>query len=727
MKNKLDKLIDEAYFEELLTLPPEYVNTDKLTMKVLDRLDLDDKDALQHKTDNDSNIVEFQQKKRQVWKTAVIAAALILVSGASIFAGSRLINLSAENIVVPVESSESSSLNPLTNAPSQNGQTSGNTPSVDNSVPFFEGVENAIDSITTDVNQSISADGVTLTLDTVTMDDNFVDAVFTAKYSDPVDLGDIFADETASKSIQTLWFTPGFWMCIGEDPNPGKGNVIPQTDPPQGTFIDDSTLRVTARFQLPDVYDDNVDIYFRTATLTNAEGRDVVGQMNAESDNNIFVYQASVDKSAAKPYIKAAEPKEYTFNTVDGVKKLTLKKLIFSPLGTLISYEFPQDNYSNAALKDAMAINNLYIEDDLGNVANLYSDMGRSTQFEDYQMYELLGLSPDAESITVTPIISNPGGFSENRIYSMDGIEGQRIEVNPFGGYIVKRVSIKENRIEFEVTPYGRVHLGGFGIDFVMDDEDALPPENLKASTENTYDSATGNYTYALTYYTAAESQIRDIKSFYVHYDGGIALDENAAITIPLSYKYPENYQSKAANTSVQKNTIPSEEDSIIETSSEISDQDESDQSVESNVLSDPLPDNSPIPQSFVNTASSAQYPGGTVYIAPATPEMKEKYSKVSELAVDINGIEFIIWTDSSVSDFSLFEVETNFDDLSMSQGNMIANYPEFSTPLLAKLATPETVPLHGISFVSSDGTTHRYTLEMNGRGDGPSTVLAEW
>lgn len=543
MNNRFDKLVDEAFIDELVNLAPEPVNKEKIAKNVFTKLNLPEaceEPAETERTEPAGKMITLPSQKkmgRKRIRLLLVAAVLLILCAMGVQAAGEFLKQSRNDIkyFAGAGSGVQSAVSDT------DGNAASNTHDTKEPV-FHQGLDTIIQDLNTPVGQSLSYGGVTITLDTIAVDSNFANVFFTAEYDKPIDFETIFPDSFPGKSYedgiypdysQLMTFAPNAWLNIDADAQPGTFWASSW----DGYFVDDRTIRFSYRYILPDTYPDEITAYIRMYSVRNADGDELLGQTDVTLDGNPFTFQVFLDKAAENPYCKTVQPGDYVFRTKNGAETLSLQKLMISPFGTVMGYAVEQDETTERARIIGMQADYLYMEDNLGNVVDLYINpvLGRPMA-NGMHMVELLYVSPEAQSLTLIPLTENPGGVSESREYHVEGIAGQILETSSLGGYTVKDYRVTDGSIEIDLEPYGRASIAAAGGSLSFNTEDLITMAGSRSGMiREQYNRETNILTYAVDYYAATQEELKNVKTFTLYYNDMFELDREAAVTLPLT------------------------------------------------------------------------------------------------------------------------------------------------------------------------------------------------
>lgn len=400
------------------------------------------------------------------------------------------------------------------------------------------GMKTALEAYNAAVGQSVTDAGITLTLDNIAACGNSINAFYTMKSEKSMNLASyqIYADGVTPQWI-ALQRAAGLVRYKIETPEQETlcENYAQALDYHK---IDDNTLqfmtRIASSQMLPDKF--TLDISF-------ARPLETEGKWN---------FSVPVDLTDVK---KAAQisAQDIKFATQDGEKVLALNYLTTSPFGTIISQKstVTLNGKEIVPIEGRISAQNCLLTDNLGNTL-FYVDArtGMSNGADADFALEYAGISPDATSVTFTPV-----RFDAEKAQAQPAAEqfktfdvtavGTKIATSEIGGYEFKDYRVEGNTVSFVLQPYGYV-TGGFD---VMIQDDAVTRifsevTNDKGETERVQhtglinfkqDYKTGECTYAVSYYAATEEELKNIKTFQFYTPIGFSLDTAAAVTLPLS------------------------------------------------------------------------------------------------------------------------------------------------------------------------------------------------
>lgn len=491
--------------KELLALEPVEYNADAVKRKTFARLGLATGAGRAAPAGGQSapalRAAKGGRPRRGVLRVAAIAAALMLVLSTAVYAATVIYSMMQQDVDFF--------------AP----QPAASTP-VDG--PTYHGaLAMDIEQYNAAVGQSVTDNGKTVTLDTVAVDDNFINAFFTIAYDSAIDL-DAAVDGPYPAWHKLKRLAPNFVLMVDGQALEGGFSTADEYDP---YMADGSTVKMMVRWvvptQLPDVF---------TIALRGEEFDLATGDSSAITGR--FDFELTVDKSASAAATRAAKPGQYKISLEGGDYTLDLNKLALTPFGGAFTVN---GHWAGDELNPDPAYlmpEDFYITDDKGNVVQTFWNNVVASGSAHYAL-ELLGAAPDARSITLTPIRDKTSyDDGEMRTYAVTDI-GAKIPLSSLGGYTLEDYVVEGSRVSLVLRPYGRCNYFAGG--FVLADDDVTLAEGRSGLANQQIDRKTGLLTYSVDYYAATPEELQSITAFNVWYEGVWELDEAAALTLPLA------------------------------------------------------------------------------------------------------------------------------------------------------------------------------------------------
>ena len=518
---KMSDLMNDAYKDELLNLEPVDVDSDAIKNNVFEKLNLStqtDQATQNNVTEIDAYITKSQERRKNVrakprrktMRTVVIAVALVLVCSSAVYAASELLGMNKQDV--------------------DYFDKSGTGTTEVNSATYLGELEESVEEFNATVGESMTENGRTVTFDSVSVDDNFINGFFTITYDEPIDLN-LNTDEFYPAYSKLRDIIPKFTIKVDGQYIEGAFTPLDQYDP---YMEDDNTVKMMVRWALPTILPDTFAL--SVGTYSYFENYD-------SPEEGKYHFDVAIDKSAPAAYTRLAKSDSYTFGTTEGDKILELAKLAITPFGTILSAQSGWVETSDGAISvDTSKVDPglLYITDDKGNIINALN----ATQINfGITTLELVGVASDAKSLTLAPVlfdelVPDADGMvtqfegSGMKTYSVTDI-GAKIELNKLGGFYLEDYKVEGCRVSLVLRPYGKCDYLTGGI-VIKDENVSLAGGSHLGLQNEQLDRKTGLMTYSVDYYAATTEELKQITEFEVWYDNNGTIDEAAAITFPI-------------------------------------------------------------------------------------------------------------------------------------------------------------------------------------------------
>jgi hypothetical protein len=157
--------------------------------------------------------------------------------------------------------------------------------------------------------------------------------------------------------------------------------------------------------------------------------------------------------------------------------------------------------------------------------------------------FELLGLDPQAQSVTITPVIGMEQVWTDEQRVTVDLSQpGAEVAYSDLGGLTLVGREVRDGNVTTTFKPHGYLGfstlslVGGFG-GLVAQDIEGLPLAggSRVAIASSWYDHANNLVVLYERYYAAADGQIAPKTTYSYHRSDNLALDETTTLTLPLS------------------------------------------------------------------------------------------------------------------------------------------------------------------------------------------------
>jgi hypothetical protein len=356
-----------------------------------------------------------------------------------------------------------------------------------------------------EVGISCESNGITLTLDNIAVDDNYINIFYTINSKSPIQLQ---GEDGDPLKWRLQWTAPVFWYKA-------DGHYIePAAQVDQDAYlVDQYTMKGMHRFALLDQLKDNFDLEIYTNSILDAEGQWHIA-VNVDKTN------VAVETNTVMPNIKATVTTRWDNNI--SAHKITVKKVSLSPFGNQIVLSERGENI----------FDQFVLRDDQGNYLPIIpAAIQSSSIFKIDNSFEFITKSHPTKSITLIPIMSD--GHSELKFFTLKNKLPAELPVNNFGSYILEDLQIDSKKMVAVLYQNGPVPI--ITPDLIPSDSSGKLLRYAKYSDQE-YDRKTGLIT--LTYYWTENITDEDLEkiaglSYFANYD--FQLNEEEAITIELN------------------------------------------------------------------------------------------------------------------------------------------------------------------------------------------------
>jgi hypothetical protein len=414
-----------------------------------------------------------------------------------------------------------------------------------NEPTYYASMQADLEKANAPVGQTLSFDGGTITLDTLAVDDNFLNAFFTIRYDEPINTEEIW-EGLMPEWLDLFILAPTFACTVDGESILGYANYSGGSDYENDAYyIDERTIGVMMHKvivkELPDVFD---------LSIAPFGGYIPVAAADSTNFDSVYVdgsFEVTVDKSAPAALTRSIEPGTYRFESAQGVREVTIDQLSLSPFGAVATIR----------AQDFDDIGSLMIVDDRGNTASLQFRAGTLNWTEENQapyygdqsyVFELVGLDPQAQSVTITPVIIDEDAEGERRFVDLSQV-GTQVALSDLGGLTVVSHEIERGTVTIKLRPYGYIGstsvVGGGpggGTEFVLqDDEDDLSLAEFSDGSRHSgiktswYDRGDNLIVLTTDYYAATDEELTQVTTYGYYYQNYLSADESAALTLPLS------------------------------------------------------------------------------------------------------------------------------------------------------------------------------------------------
>lgn len=416
-------------------------------------------------------------------------------------------------------------------------------------LPVFDSMEPGAKALSAQVGQTASIGGVQMTLDEVSCDRSVANLYLTLHADDGFDMESLSSytgsteDEWAK--VQNAIPTLGF-AITGNDGVTSEGTVRSMD-----AYLEGGDIKCMMRVVPETVMAEQVQLDIKAWD-----------QESASLDQAFSVGMDLAD--VPKPRELAAQ--EIAFDTVQGTKVLDLERFTSSELACVMVVG-AQGGDGQEASADALDPSCLKVTDERGSVLHpVEAGDGLGVSEAEPRIIEFAGLSSDASSVTLTPVLADEEAMESDRQARVRALEesgsvpddalhvdvsqvGAKIPLTELGGYEIARWEVEGSTVRISLAPYGWVPAGSVpelipdGEVTMLAEEWTDPDTGQTGMGEHSairyvkWDYATGMAVQMDHYYKASSEELSALVSYRVHtYPAGwYAEDAAAAQTFPLA------------------------------------------------------------------------------------------------------------------------------------------------------------------------------------------------
>lgn len=462
---------------------------------------------------------------------AVAAVAVVLLSGVA-FAASRLVQMGPGDVSF-----------------FESGQN----------LAVFDSMQAGVSSLNAPVGETVTVDGVNVTLDSVSSDRSIINVFLTMEKVGGFDLDaqSVYDGSQENEWVRLQRIAPSFLYSLtsnGEAVDEGSTSLL-------DAYREDGKvkcmLRIVPEAMLPDQVDMTLNNGFSMALTSNQSGQPAEG----------LTFSVGLDLTTVTQPANLGT-QDLTFQTSAGEKTLGIMRFTHSELGTVMvarndsewSGEEGKEGSSYGPPASSLAPNMLKITDDKGNVLTPVSpgDGGGYSAGAPY-VIEFAGMASDATSVTFTPMVSvdfqaltvderkalnEPNEGKEVDVTQI----GTKFETSEYGGFEITGREVSDGTVSITYKPYGWVPDGR--IELIPDDENITllastwtNPDTGETGTGyhsgivyTKQDYATGESVQMTSYYAATDEELQGLTLYHYYPSFGIYTeDADATITAQLA------------------------------------------------------------------------------------------------------------------------------------------------------------------------------------------------
>ena len=437
---------------------------------------------------------------------------------------------------------------------------------------FFEGgktlsvynsLQQGVSSLQANVGQTVEVGGVRVTLDSVSSDRNIVNLFFTLEKEGGFDLVEQANYEGSKENewsrLQNL--APHFSYTLtsnGEDVGAGMVNLL-------DAYREGDAVKVMQRIVPEATLSDQVDVAL--------EGWD--SWTRHEEGDEPFKMGVGLDLSTVEqPRELGAQ--DLTFATSDGEKTMGVLRFTASELGTVMVVRNDDawtgdpgaEGSSYGPAEGVLSPYAVKVTDDKGNVLTpVEAGDGSGTSLGEAQVVEYANLSPDAQSVTFTPMVQTEaakkgggGGNDQDAIDARKALNesnrqhidvsqvGAQLPTSEYGGYELTGWSVSGGTVSISLKPYGWQAMGSY-LELIAEDDvtflESTWTDPATGETGTGYHSGivyrkrdylTGELVQMTSYYAADDDELRALTNYgYGSAFGVFREDADAAKTVAFA------------------------------------------------------------------------------------------------------------------------------------------------------------------------------------------------
>ncbi len=426
----------------------------------------------------------------------------------------------------------------------------------DANLPVYDSMEPGARSLSAQVGQTASVDGVEVTLDEVSCDRNVANLYLTLRKEGGFRLEELSLYEGSAEGewarLQRL--VPDLACTVtGRD---GSATTVEARK--LDAYLDGDAVRCLLRVTPEESMPEQVQLDIRAWT------------QGAQEPQPVFAVGLDLADVPA-PLEVAAQ--DITFSTAQGEKVLRLERFTASELACVMVTDPQEETWTDGTGADVQGTRQgaldpalIKVTDDVGNVLlPVDAGDGAGHGFGELRVTEFAGLSHEAHAVTFTPVLMDADAAEADRQARAEAIQrgeavddgrmdvdvsqpGARIPVTGLGGYEVTGWDVQGSTVSIRMKPYGWVMPESVpelipAVDVSMLTETWTDPESGEersgahgAIRYVKQDFATGEAVQMDSYYRASEEELRSVTDYiaFVSPAQWYAEDADAAQTLPL-------------------------------------------------------------------------------------------------------------------------------------------------------------------------------------------------
>lgn len=358
-----------------------------------------------------------------------------------------------------------------------------------------------------EVRVSTTDKGITLTVDNIAVDDNYISVFYTVNNEKPIQL---LGSKEDLAQWRVNWTAPHFWFKENNhymEPN-AQGEV-------EAYLTDANTLKGMQRVAIMGNLDDTFNLELYTPEIFQTQGQ--------------WHISLSIDKSSAAVASLTVTPKLKAQVTTGWNKQfkhnIMVEKVSISPFGSqIVLSERGENTFTQFALRD-----------EKGNYLTVVptGTYGGSALFKATNSFEFIGGTTDMTHLTVIPIVSAAAddNLPGPKLMTVDiGSYPIPMPVSEIGGFVLDNLQITKEKAVATFHQEGAVQITTPSLIFLDENGEQL---NFSAFEDEKYDRQTGEITMTRTFQGPRSIDIDKIKKIG-YFTRTQRLNEDEAITIKL-------------------------------------------------------------------------------------------------------------------------------------------------------------------------------------------------
>lgn len=344
----------------------------------------------------------------------------------------------------------------------------------------YDVMQKDLEAFMTPVGLSSTSNGVTVTLDSLSMDAAGLDLFMTISGQEAIQ--QVLEQARNAQSWETFFaVSPTFH---GAKVN---GKPILWEDTTDWYLAEDGTLKVWRHYLLNSLP--------KGETLKLELFEDCVLKRDGE-----WQFELELDGKSVRANSKIAEPQSWQVEGLqtspdNKAQTFHLNYLAFGPKGGVLR----SGDWRNGELQ----ADDFYIRDDTGKEIYLSTESSGAQE----SIWNLSAADPQAHAVILTPV-KDKGNFKTYTVSTQELKQGVQLEFTSLGGYTVQNFKIEGNSISYELVPYGWNRKIGQHLMPVYPQADEALYDGI---ISDTVDPRTGVIQERYDFYTATEQDLQNI------------------------------------------------------------------------------------------------------------------------------------------------------------------------------------------------------------------------